>query len=246
MPVKFQNKIKVGPSDRVFVLTGAGISAESGLKTFRDDGGLWAGHRVESVATPEAWEDDPELVWRFYSERRRDAMASQPNAAHLALAELEKQLGDRLFLCTQNVDDLHERAGSKNMVHMHGELFKSRCEDDCGSPVQKDEGYYESLDEVPHCKCGARIRPHIVWFGEIPFSMPRIEQEIERCTILLVVGTSGAVYPAASFVHWAQRRAGSPALTFYIGPEEPLNVGAFTDVILGKAGERLPGLFEVE
>ena len=241
-----ESKIKIGPSDRLFVLTGAGISAESGLKTFRDGGGLWAGHRVESVATPEAWENDPELVWRFYSQRRRDAMASQPNAAHSALAELERQLGERFFLCTQNVDDLHERAGSTNMVHMHGELFKSRCEDNCGGPVLQDEGSYESLDQIPKCKCGGRIRPHIVWFGEIPFGMPRIEKEIERCTMLLVVGTSGAVYPAASFVHWARRRAGSPARTFYIGPEEPLNVGAFTEVILGKAGERLPGLFEVE
>jgi len=240
------SKIKVGRKDRVFVLTGAGISAESGLKTFRDDGGLWAGYRVESVATPEAWEHDPELVWRFYSQRRRDAKASEPNAAHKALAEVEKQLGERFFLCTQNVDDLHERAGSANMVHMHGELFKSRCEDDCGSAAFQDEKYYESLEAVPLCKCGARIRPHIVWFGEIPFDMPRIEKEIERCTILLVVGTSGAVYPAASFVHWARRRAGSPARTFYIGPEAPLNVNAFTEVILGKAGERLPGLFEVE
>jgi len=246
MPASSQNKIRIGPQDRVFVLTGAGISAESGLKTFRDDGGLWAGHRVETVATPEAWEHDPQLVWQFYSQRRRDARASQPNAAHRALAELEKQLGERFFLCTQNVDDLHERAGSTNMVHMHGELFKSRCEDDCGLPILVDEGSYESLNEVPLCKCGARIRPHIVWFGEIPFDMPRIEREIEGCTMLLVVGTSGAVYPAASFVHWARRRAGSPAQTFYIGPEPPLNVNAFTEVILGKAGERLPGLFEVE
>lgn len=246
MPGNSQNRIEIGLLDRVFILTGAGISAESGLKTFRDDGGLWAGHRVESVATPEAWEHDPELVWRFYSQRREDATASRPNAAHLALAALEEKLGERFFLCTQNVDDLHERAGSTNMVHMHGELFKSRCEDDCGSRVLEDKGCYESLDEVPRCKCGARIRPHIVWFGEIPFDMPRIEKEIERCTILLVVGTSGAVYPAANFVHWARRRAGSPARTYYIGPEEPLNVGAFTEVILGKAGERLPGLFEVE
>jgi NAD-dependent deacetylase len=112
--------------------------------------------------------------------------------------------------------------------------------------VLEDDRCYESLDEVPRCICGARIRPHIVWFGEIPFDMPRIEKEIERCTMLLVVGTSGAVYPAASFVHWARRRAGSPAQTFYIGPEAPLNVNAFTEVILGKAGERLPGLFDVE
>ncbi len=121
----FQDLIEISASDRVFVLTGAGISAESGLRTFRDSNGLWAGHRVETVATPEGWEANPELVWQFYSQRRREAQASQPNAAHYALAELEKRIGDRFFLCSQNVDDLHERSGSRNMVHMHGEPFKS-------------------------------------------------------------------------------------------------------------------------
>ena len=122
------DKIWIGPEDRVFVLTGAGVSAESGLKTFRDQGGLWEGYRVDEVATPEAWEDDPARVWRFYSERRRHAREAEPNAAHIALAELEERLGERFFLCTQNVDNLHERAGSRRMVHMHGELFVSRCE----------------------------------------------------------------------------------------------------------------------
>ena len=118
------NSIEIAANDRVFVLTGAGISAESGLRTFRDSNGLWAGHQVETVATPEGWDANPELVWQFYSQRRREAQASQPNPAHYALAELEKRIGDRFFLCTQNVDDLHERAGSRNLVHMHGELFK--------------------------------------------------------------------------------------------------------------------------
>ena len=125
------DSIEISDSDRVFVLTGAGISAESGLRTFRDSNGLWAGYRVETVATPEGWEANPELVWQFYSKRRREAQASQPNAAHYALAELEKKIGDRFFLCSQNVDDLHERGGSHNMVHMHGELFKSRCDSFC-------------------------------------------------------------------------------------------------------------------
>src|SRR5579875_4090408 len=125
MLFRMSEKIRIGPEDRVFVLTGAGVSAESGLKTFRDQGGLWEGYRVEEVATPEAWEEDPERVWRFYSMRRRDARRAEPNAGHRALAELEQQLGERFFLCTQNVDDLHERAGSRRLLHMHGELFVS-------------------------------------------------------------------------------------------------------------------------
>ncbi len=173
-PDQSQPKLMISPQDRVFVLTGAGISAESGLATFRASDGLWSGHRVESVASPEGWEADPELVWNFYSQRRRDAAAALPNPAHLALAELEEKIGDRLFLCTQNVDDLHERAGSRNLVHMHGELFLSRCEDDCGRPVFADRNSYVGVENLPLCSCGARIRPHIVWFGEIPLEMDRI------------------------------------------------------------------------
>jgi NAD-dependent deacetylase len=240
----FQDSIEISASDRVFVLTGAGISAESGLRTFRDSNGLWAGHRVETVATPEGWEADPELVWQFYSQRRREAQAGQPNAAHYALAELEKQIGGRFFLCTQNVDDLHERAGSRNMMHMHGELFKSRCEANCGAPIIEDSHSYNFIREIPICACGSRLRPHIVWFGEIPLEMTRIQQEIDRCSILLAVGTSGAVHPAASFVHWAKVRRGAPARTYYVGPDAPLNANAFTRVILGKAGEKLPGLLQ--
>ncbi len=236
-------KIVVGPGDRVFVLTGAGISAESGLPTFRASDGLWAGHRVEDVCTPEALELNPALVWQFYSERREQGAKAEPNPAHIALAKLEAELGDRFFLCTQNVDDLHERAGSKRLVHMHGELAKSRCEDECGRPPVADRTVYKSLDEVGRCACGARLRPHIVFFGEIPLEMDRIQREIARATLMVVVGTSGSVYPAANFVHWA-RQGG--ARTVYIGPEPPLNAHAFTNVVEGKAGEVLPGLFEVE
>ena len=238
------DSIEIAERDRVFVLTGAGISAESGLRTFRDSNGLRVGYRVETVDTPEGWDANPELVWQFYSERRREAQASLPNAAHTTLAELEKKIGDRLFLCTQNVDDLHERAGSRNLVHMHGELFKSRCEANCGAAILEDSHSYNSIGEISICSCGSRLRPHIVWFGEIPLEMTRIQQEIDRCSILLVVGTSGAVYPAASFVHWAKVRGGTPARTYYVGPEEPLNASAFTRIILGNAGEKLPGLFK--
>ncbi len=237
------SSISISPNDRVFVLTGAGISAESGLPTFRASDGLWAGHRVEDVCTPEALELNPALVWQFYSERRAQGAQAEPNPAHTALAELETKLGDRFLLCTQNVDDLHERAGSKRLVHMHGELAKSRCENECGQPPVEDRRIYNSLDEVGHCSCGARLRPHIVFFGEIPLEMDRIQREIARATLMVVVGTSGSVYPAANFVHWA-RQGG--ARTVYIGPEPPLNAHAFTNVVEGKAGEVLPKLFEVK
>ena len=233
--------IPITADDRVFVLTGAGVSAESGLRTFRDQGGLWEGYRVEDVATPEAWDEDPGRVWRFYSERRRSAQQAQPNPAHRALAELERQLGDRFFLCTQNVDDLHERAGSTRLVHMHGELFLSRCEQ-CSRPPFADRTLYESEEAIARCACGGRIRPHIVWFGEMPLAMDRIQQEIDRCTVMLVVGTSGAVYPAANFVRWA----GPQVRKYYIGPEEPMNASAFTRLVTGSAGEVLPGLVELE
>ena len=235
--------ISITAEDRVFVLTGAGISAESGLPTFRASDGLWAGHRVEEVCTPEAWKRNPALVWEFYSKRRADGAKAKPNPAHVALAELETRLGDRFFLCTQNVDDLHERAGSVRLVHMHGELAMARCERECGRPPVEDRAIYRSLDEVGRCVCGGRMRPHIVFFGEIPLEMERIQAEIQKATLMVVVGTSGSVYPAASFVHWS-RQGG--ARTVYIGPEAPLNASAFTHVVEGKAGEVLPGLFEVE
>jgi NAD-dependent deacetylase len=236
------DKISIATDDRFFVLTGAGISAESGLPTFRAEDGLWAGNRVEDVCTPEAWERNPWRVWEFYSARRTAGAKAQPNPAHVALAELEAKLGDRYFLCTQNVDDLHERAGSARLIHMHGELTKARCERECGRPPIEDRAIYRSLDEVGRCACGGRLRPHIVFFGEIPLEMERIQAEIEKATLMLVVGTSGSVYPAANFVHWA-RQGG--ARTVYVGPERPLNAAAFTHVVEGKAGEVLPGLFAV-
>lgn len=248
---KPKDRIHIGREERVFVLTGSGVSAESGLRTFRDQGGLWEGHRVEDVATPQAWAEDAERVWRFYSQRRRDARNAKPNAAHRALAELEHKLGDQFFLVTQNVDDLHEKAGSARLVHMHGELFASRCEFSpvapgigawsCRNEPFHDEALYESAEAIVRCDCGGRIRPHIVWFGEIPLEMDRIQREISRATVMLVVGTSGAVYPAANFVRWA----GPHVRRIYIGPEEPLNANAFTDIVLGNAGEVLPSLIEV-
>ena len=230
--------MRFGPQDRLFVLTGAGISAESGLATFRGSGGLWNGYRVEEVATPEAWAADPELVWRFYSMRRRDAAAAEPNVAHRALAKLEDQMGERFYLCTQNVDDLHERGGSRRVHHMHGTLFQSRCVR-CEDPFD-DRQTYHSAAELPKCEhCGHAVRPHIVWFGEMPLDMDGIYRELDCATVLLVIGTSGAVYPAAGFVHVANQRG---IRTMYVGPEEPQNADAFDEILLGTATEIVPQL----
>ena len=232
--------LSISPLDRVFVLTGAGISAESGLATFRASDGLWEGHRIEDVCTPEAWERNPALVWEFYSARRAAAAKALPNAAHYALAALEARLPDGAFLlCTQNVDDLHEQAGSRALIHMHGELFVSRCSEDCGSEPVSDRAVYEDFAAVGRCSCGALLRPHIVWFGEMPMRMDEITDALGKTTVMIVVGTSGSVYPAANFVRWA-RQAG--ARTVYVGPEEPLNAREFTRVVIGKAGEVLSGL----
>lgn len=231
--------IDIGQNDRVFVLTGAGVSAESGLPTFRGAGGLWRGNRVEDVASPVAWARDPRMVWEFYSMRRKAHREKQPNPGHLALAKLEEALGDRLFLCTQNVDKLHEEAGSRRVVHMHGRLFQSRC-DTCARPPFEDANTYE--DKVPRCACGGQVRPHICWFGETPYEMDVIEQELQRCSVFMAVGTSGVVYPAAAFAAQARRRGG--ARTYYVGPEEPANRALFDECYLGMAGELLPRLFD--
>jgi NAD-dependent deacetylase len=228
----------ISSTDRVFILTGAGVSAESGIPTFRGVGGLWRNYRIEEVASPEAWHRDPRLVWEFYSMRRRVAAAAKPNPAHFAIARLEQALQERLFLCTQNVDNLHEQAGTKHVIHMHGELFKSRC-DTCSRQPFADRILYDPPTEVSRCECGGRIRPHICWFGEIPFELDRIQRALDQCTAFMAIGTSGVVEPAASFVaHVAAR-----ARTIYVGPEEPTNASSFTECYLGKAGDVLPNLF---
>ena len=231
----------LSPQDRVFVLTGAGISAESGLPTFRGADGLWRGHRVEEVATPEAFRANPEMVWQFYSERRKRHATVVPNNAHFALAELERMLGERFFLCTQNVDSLHEQAGSQRVTHMHGRLMQTRCSrGSCRTPPFDDERLYLRRAEIPTCpKCGTLLRPHICWFGEVPFAMERIFAELRASTMLLTIGSSGVVEPAASFVRMARV---NNAKAIYIGPEEPANSMFFDEVVLGKAGETLPRL----
>lgn len=230
---------------RVFVLTGAGISQESGIATFRDANGLWEKHRFEDVASPGGWARDAALVWRFYSERRAQAATCEANAAHRALGDLEKKLGERLFLCTQNVDDLHEKGGSSRVVHMHGELFKSRCEDHprctSGAPFV-DRGIYLTKDEMPLHTCGKRLRPHICWFGEVPFDMDVIGDALAQCDVFVTIGSSGAVYPAAGFVRFVRAQP-LPVRTIYVGPEEPDNADDFDECRLGKATEAVPLLF---
>jgi NAD-dependent deacetylase len=246
MSAQAPGSIEVPAGTRTFVLTGAGISAESGIQTFRDSNGLWETHRFEDVASPEGWQRDPGLVWRFYSERRAQARSVSPNPAHLALAALEAHLGDDLFLCTQNVDGLHEAAGSRRVLHMHGELGSSRCERAaCDRAPFVDQGLYRELAAIPRCACGARIRPHICWFGEVPFGLDEIAAQLARCQLFVTVGTSGVVWPAAGLVGEVRRRQrrGERVRSVYIGPERPDNAEAFDEVRLGKAGEVLPGLF---
>ena len=188
---------------KVVVLTGAGISAESGLKTFRDNNGLWEEHNIEDVATPEGFERDKELVYRFYNQRRRQLLSPevQPNLAHLALAKLEYALEHNFTLITQNVDNLHQRAGNKNILHMHGSLLSARClVSDCCSDIFTD------LDHSTKCDCCSprnSMRPDIVWFGEMPKYMEKIEVLLRDADVFISIGTSGTVYPAAGFVNQA-------------------------------------------
>ena len=186
---------------KVVVLTGAGISAESGLSTFRDADGLWEGHDPMQVATPEAYDDDPALVHRFYDERRAALSRVVPNAAHHALARLEEALGDDLLVVTQNVDDLHERAGSRRVHHLHGRLRSAWC-----TTCDERRDWDGPLQHRPACPaCEARtLRPDIVWFGEVPYGMDLVEDALWECDLFVSVGTSGVVYPAAAFVHWAR------------------------------------------
>jgi len=238
--------LRITRGTKVFVLTGSGISAESGLATFRDANGLWEQHRVEEVASPEGFRKDPSGVWRFYSQRRAQAESVLPNPAHLALARLGQFLGPDLFLCTQNVDPLHERAGSPQVWHMHGELFLSRCAHGCSPPFE-DHGLYLEPGRVPACPaCGGVLRPHICWFGEMPFDMQLIARAMHASSLFITVGSSGSVYPAAGFVaELKDRRNPTPPTTVYVGLEEPENLHHFDQCRLGKAGALLPGLFEL-
>ena len=219
----------------IVILTGAGVSAESGVATFRGPDGLWEGHRVEDVATPEAFLRDPRLVHAFYDARRAKLATVEPNAAHRALARLDREWTGELLLVTQNVDDLHERAGSKRLVHMHGSLSSGWCLG-CGERF----GWSGPMGEgakCPGCAATGMVRPDIVWFGEIPYEMERIDEALRRCDLFVSIGTSGAVYPAAGFVQSARYYG---ARTLEMNLEPSLGSFLFEESRTGPAGELVP------
>lgn len=218
----------------IVILTGAGISAESGLGTFRDEGGLWAQHRIEDVATPEGFARNPELVHQFYNARRKQAAEAQPNAAHLALAELEAQLDGDLLIVTQNVDSLHEKAGSTAVLHMHGQLdgaLCGACEHRWAAPL-----VMQPTDLCPSCKAPT-TRPDIVWFGEIPYHMETIAEALSKADLFVSIGTSGEVYPAANFVAEADHFG---AHTLELNLEPSSGASRFAECRFGPATEVVP------
>ncbi|WP_419536124.1 Sir2 family NAD+-dependent deacetylase [Endozoicomonas sp.] len=211
------------PYSSIVVLTGAGISAESGIRTFRAGDGLWENHPVEDVATPEGYARNPSLVQRFYNDRRRQLNSVEPNRAHQALAEFERQFSGSFLLVTQNVDDLHERAGSNRLIHMHGELLKVHCQD-----TEQVFHWDQDVTVDTQCECcgvAGNLRPHIVWFGEMPLQMDEIYQALSNCDLFVSIGTSGNVYPAAGFV---QEAAAAGAKTVELNLE-PGNHGSLFD-----------------
>ena len=226
-------RAKLREHGRLTVLTGAGISAESGVATFRGMGGMWERFNLMDLATPEAFARNPTLVHRFYNERREQLKAVEPNLGHAALAALERALGARFSIITQNVDDLHERAGSKRLWHMHGELTQVRCVR-C-SVVAARQGRLSTSDSCD--RCGGPLRPNIVWFGEVPFFMEHPIPELLVCDVFMSIGTSGVVYPAAGFASAARAHG---ALTVHVNLEP--SSGAFDIDLLGPAAEVLPQL----
>ena len=223
----------------ILVLTGAGVSADSGVATFRGPDGLWEGHRVEDVATPEAFGRNPDLVHAFYDARRAKLDTVQPNAAHLALARLDAEWPGELLIVTQNVDDLHERAGAKRLLHMHGELKRGWCLP-CGERFGW-EGSMGTAAACPSCGEAGKVRPDIVWFGEMPYEMERIDHALQRCDLFVSIGTSGAVYPAAGFVQTA-RYCGARCLEMNLEPSQGRIF--FHETRLGRAAELVPGWVE--
>lgn len=242
-------RLSLDDRSQVLVLTGAGVSAESGIPTFRDAGGLWEGHDVTEVASPQGFFRDPLLVWKFYSERRAGMAGVHPNAAHHALVALEARLGDRFLLATQNIDGLHTAAGSQRLVEMHGNLMRSRCTRCDRAPFADTTAYRAST--VPMCRqCKSRkldsaLRPDVVWFGEplSPRALDRIETFITSAgasLVFLSIGTSGLVYPAAGLVHTTRRAGGQ---TWCVNLDRPANASEFEHVVLGPATTTLPALF---
>jgi len=225
--------------ERIVILTGAGLSAESGLSTFRDKDGIWARHKIEDVATPEAFARDPERVLEFYNTRRKGASGVKPNAAHEALARLEKNHPGEVLTVTQNIDPLHEMAGTDRLIHMHGEILQSLCAH-CGAK----EPWQDDLSTDLVCKACNKpggLRPDVVWFGEMPYRMEEIYEALGRCHLFLSIGTSGTVYPAAGFVMEA-RNAGAHTVELNLEPSQGASM--FAQAIHGPATKVVPAFVD--
>ena len=239
MPViRRENQMK----QAIVVLTGAGISKESGLDTFRDAGGTWARYSLEDVCTPEGFARNPALVYDFYNARRREIQTPEirPNAAHEALARLEAGWSGPVTIVTQNVDNLHERAGTKNLIHMHGELCRALC-----THCEKTSEWLDDMgaDSVcPVCGAAGFVRPDIVWFGEIPYHMERIYELLDECAMFIAIGTSGVVYPAAGFVRQARQRDEVRTVEINLEPSEGASL--FLDRMYGRATEIVPAFVD--
>ena len=226
---------------KIVILTGAGISAESGLLTFRDNNGLWENHRVEDVATPEAFARDPALVYEFYNLRRAQLSNPElkPNPAHQALAKLDQHYQDKVLLVTQNVDNLHEQAGSQRVLHMHGDLLSGRC---CHSgKTYVTAASFDASSLCPCCTPANKVRPNIVWFGEMPLYMDEIYRALWEADLFISIGTSGNVYPAAGFVQEA-RQSGTHTVEINLEPSSGQN--HFAETYYGKAGTLVPAFVE--
>ena len=221
----------------IVILTGAGISQESGIATFRDSGGLWEKVRIEDVATPRGFKKNPGLVYEFYNARRKQLLSPgiAPNPAHFALARLEEKSSAPVLVVTQNVDNLHERAGTRNLLHMHGELLKSRCT--ACNDVRQWEQDLDATDTCPNCGRAGHLRPHIVWFEEMPLHLDEIHEALSRCRIFVSIGTSGNVYPAAGFAREA-RSCGAHVVELNMEPSRVADM--FHDGRYGPAGQVVP------
>ncbi|WP_274425076.1 NAD-dependent deacylase [Chelativorans sp. YIM 93263] len=224
----------------IVILTGAGVSAESGVDTFRDTGGIWSRYNLEEVATPEGFSANPTLVHEFYNGRRSQLSQVEPNATHFALARLEREHEGEVLLVTQNIDDLHERAGSKNLIHMHGEIAKALCAK-CDARCEWREPLSAKVP-CPSCGEAGGMRPDVVWFGEMPYQMERIYEALGQCGVFISIGTSGSVYPAAQFVQEAAR-AGAHTVELNLEPSE--NRLDFDEAIHGPASRVVPEYVEL-
>lgn len=239
---RYYRTMKIDQDASIVILTGAGISKESGLSTFRDADGIWATVRIEDVATPEAFARDPDRVDAFYNERRAGLQDPKirPNAAHEALARLEAQWGGEVLLVTQNIDNLHERAGSKNLVHMHGEMLKGRCEA-CGLVCDWTEDM-DRQSKCPHCSAIGHMRVHVVWFGEMPFEMNRIYNALSSCGLFMSIGTSGNVYPASGFVSDVRQNGLGRTIELNLEPSEGIQM--FDEARHGPATRIVPDFID--